>query len=158
MCICWPRLPKLRDHLRELVKARKTWACEAERHHGRYRYNGVQTSTGRRYRREGVPQVVKKENQKKSDAEEEAKEEDVCMKLKVLESIGQTKKQKAERESPEMTLNRFCDFDSCKWNQIYSNPKKRARNIFPIFRYPPIIWFQTPLGLNHHKKGKQGSD
>ena len=46
--------------------------------------------TGRRHRREGVPQVIKKENQKKPDAEKEAKGE--VFRMKAMESIGQTKK------------------------------------------------------------------
>ena len=74
------------------MKARKTVARELAKQSGIVEdttdYNRL--LTGRRHRREGVPQVIKKENQKKPDAEKEAKGE--VVRMKAMESIGQTKK------------------------------------------------------------------
>ena len=77
------------------MKARKTVARELAKQSGIVEditdYNRL--LTGRRHHRKGVPQVVKKENQKKPDAEKEAKGE--VVRMKAMESIGQTKKTKS---------------------------------------------------------------
>ena len=99
---CWPRRTESARPLEragESTEDGSTGACKAERHRGRYNgpMNYNRLLTGRRHHREGVPQVIKKENQKKPDAEKEAKGE--VVRMKAMESIGQTKKWKAERES-----------------------------------------------------------